>query len=127
MSHDVDSEAELREGVDEALPPPDQRPRTFLYLEQEAIARVGAGYTTYRQDPLKKRFTGLCFHCRWGFIIRAEHQNEPIIRCQELHKIMPTNVVECNKYNSPTELGLNAMLSLAWRVEQRDYLKDGYR
>jgi len=79
------------------------------------------------------KFKGICFHCRNHFAYRAAHMNEPLLYCQAKPtqagraEPMPLNVLECSDYHSVTEMDLRTMAQLAWVIDPRDHLKDGYR
>ena len=96
-------------------------------LEKEAekfkinLARGGSEQGT--------KFPGICFHCKNHFAYRTTTMNDPRIFCHASPKAMemPLNVVECSDYQKVASLSLGQMTQIAWTVEYRDYLKDGYR
>lgn len=100
----------------------------FSYEEIEALEETAKTFKEYApENKLRARFTGLCFHCKWSTIARTKRMNDPIIRCSEFQQLVPTDVTECNSYRRITDLGLQTMAELAWPIDTRDYLKDGYR
>jgi len=79
------------------------------------------------------KYSGICFHCRNHFAYRAGTMNEPKLYCQAKPtqagraEQMPLNVIECSDYHSVTDMDLRTMAQLAWIIDSRDHLKDGYR
>ena len=108
--------------------PAEPRKSRFDYREIEALEEQAKHFKEYAPiNRMAAKFSGLCFHCKWSSIIRTARMNEPRVRCTQLEQQVPTDVVECNSYRAITDMGLAAMAELAWPIETRDYLKDGYR
>lgn len=107
---------------------PSPRRSKFDYREIEALEEQAKTFKEYAPlNKLAAKFSGLCFHCKWSTIIRTQRMNEPLIKCAELSQQVPSDVVECNSYRKITDMGLASMAELAWPIEIRDHLKDGYR
>lgn len=119
------------------MPDGNEKPSKFSRDELDSLER--------QQDKFKehnlalgdreqgRKFSGICFHCRNHFAYRAGNMNEPKLYCQAKPnqagraEQMPLNVIECSDYHSVTEMDLRTMAQIAWVIDPRDYLKDGYR
>ena len=75
------------------------------------------------------KFSGLCFHCKNHFAYRTFTMNEPRVFCSAAPKAMemPLNVAECSDYQKVASLSLGQMTQIAYPIDPRDRLKDGYR
>ena len=108
--------------------PPDIAPRKMTYEQVEALEEAAKNFKEYAPtNRYAKKFTGLCFHCKWSTILRTTRMNEPVIKCSELGARVPHDIIECNSYKKVTDMGLQTMAEMAWLIDPRDYLKDGYR
>jgi len=109
------------------VPESQQRRSKFSYEEIESLEERAKGFKEYAPENKLHKFTGLCFHCKWSTIIKTKRMNDPLIKCAELSQLVPTDVTECNSYRRVTDMGLQTMAELAWPIDTRDNLKDGYR
>lgn len=110
-----------------SLPSPSRRSK-FSYEEVEALEESAKGFKEYAPtNKLAAKFSGLCFHCKWSTVFRTQRMNEPRVKCGQLEMWVPVDIIECNSYKRITDMGLQAMAEMAWPIDPRDHLKDGYR
>lgn len=106
----------------------------FSYEEVETLADSGKKFKEHnlaRGDRNQgTKFSGICFHCKNHFAYRTRESNEPVLLCNQMpgkSGPLPLTIIECSDYSSVTDLTLSQMAQLAWPIETRDYLKEGYR
>ncbi|MGL5934184.1 MAG: hypothetical protein ACRCZI_01025 [Cetobacterium sp.] len=68
----------------------------------------------------------ICTSCRWATITRQASKNKRVIKCMQLGKIVPGDIIECSDYKTINELGLEQMAEMAVLIDVRGKVEGGY-
>jgi hypothetical protein len=70
-------------------------------------------------ERFKPRITGICRNCNHAMIYRTPRMNAPVVLCGVMtpERLMPTDVVECTKFNQVGTLSIWELSKLALDID----------
>ena len=67
----------------------------------------------------------LCARCQNGQVVRRRGKMDLNVWCQAMRRLVPTDIVECNKFDDAKAMDLSEMNQIAILVDKRKDVNDG--